>query len=381
MEKIMRPVWAEIDLDILANNMRNIKKLAGNKEVMAVVKADAYGHGALDVAPCLLENGASRLAVAMLTEAIELRNNNITAPIMILGYTPLYLGEDLINYDIEQTIYDLDYAKELSSLAISLNKKAKVHIALDTGMGRIGFLPNNESFNAICEICALDGLDVVGIFTHFSSSDEKDKEYTQYQFNQIYDFINKLENEGINIPLKHACNSAAIIDMPNTYLDSVRAGIILYGYYPSNEVQKENLSIKPALTLNVKELESGMYISYNRTFKTSRKSKIATIPIGYADGYIRTLKHDAKVIVNGQLAPIVGNICMDQFMIDVTDIDDVNTGDEVILLGESNDIKFNADDLAKCMNSINYEVLCLLKKRVPRAYIKNGQIIHVKNNV
>lgn len=386
MEKIMRPVWAEIDLDILANNMRNIKKLAGNKDVMAVVKADAYGHGALDVAPCLLENGASRLAVAMLTEAIELRNNYITAPIMILGYTPLYLGEDLINYDIEQTIYDLDYAKELSSLAISLNKKAKVHIALDTGMGRIGFLPNNESFNSICEICALDGLDVVGIFTHFSSSDEKDKEYTQYQFNQIYDFINRLENERINIPLKHACNSAAIIDMPNTYLDSVRAGIILYGYYPSNEVKKENLSIKPALTLkakiaHVKELESGMYISYNRTFKTSRKSKIATIPIGYADGYIRTLKHDAKVIVNGQLAPIVGNICMDQFMIDVTDIDNVNTGDEVILLGESNDIKFNADDLAKCMNSINYEVLCLLKKRVPRAYIKNGQIIHVKNNV
>ena len=385
MDKIMRPVWAEIDLDILANNMRNIKKLAGNKEVMAVVKADAYGHGALDVAPCLLENGASRLAVAMLTEAVELRNNNITAPIMILGYTPLYLGEELINYDIEQTIYDLDYAKELSSLALSLNKKAKVHIALDTGMGRIGFLPTDESFKAICEICTLDGLDVIGIFTHFSSSDEKDKDYTQYQFNQIYDFINKLEDAGVNIPLKHASNSAAIIDLPNTYLDAVRAGIILYGYYPSNEVEKENLSIKPALTLkariaHVKELESGMYISYNRTFKTSRKSKIATIPIGYADGYIRTLKHEAKVIVNGQLAPIVGNICMDQFMIDVTYIDDVKPGDEVILLGESNEIKFNADNLAKCMDSINYEVLCLLKKRVPRAYIKNGEIIHVKNN-
>ena len=386
MEKIMRPVWAEIDLDILANNMKNIKKLAGNKEVIAVVKADAYGHGALDVAPCLLENGASRLAVAMLTEAIELRNNNIKAPIMILGYTPLDLGEELINFDIEQTIYDLDYARELSSLAIKLNKKAKVHIAIDTGMGRIGFLPTNESFNSICEIYSLDGLDVVGIFTHFSSSDEADKEYTQYQFNQIYDFIRKLENNGINIPLKHASNSAAIIDLPNTYLDAVRAGIILYGYYPSNEVKKENLSIKPALTLkakiaHVKELESNLYISYNRTFKTSRKSKIATIPIGYADGYIRTLKHDAKIIVNGQLAPIVGNICMDQFMIDVTDIPNVKTGDEVILLGESNGIKFNADYIAKCMNSINYEVLCLLKKRVPRAYIKSGQIIHVKNNV
>ena len=386
MDKIMRPVWAEIDLDILANNMRNIKKLAGDKEVMAVVKADAYGHGALDVAPCLLENGASKLAVAMLTEAIELRNNNITAPIMILGYTPIYLGEELINYNIEQTIYDLNYAKELSNLAIKLNKKAKVHIALDTGMGRIGFLPTDESFNAICEICNLPGLDVIGIFTHFSSSDEKNKEYTQYQFNQIYNFIERLEVNEINIPIKHASNSAAIIDLPNTYLDAVRAGIILYGYYPSNEVKKENLSIKPALTLkakiaHVKELESGMYISYNRTFKTSRKSKIATIPIGYADGYIRTLKHEAKVIVNGQLAPIVGNICMDQFMIDVTDIDNVKSGDEVILLGESNEVKFNADDLAKCMNSINYEVLCLLKNRVPRAYIKNGKIIHVKNNV
>ena len=386
MDKIMRPVWAEIDLDILANNMRNIKKLAGDKEVMAVVKADAYGHGALDVAPCLLENGASKLAVAMLTEAIELRNNNITAPIMILGYTPIYLGEELIKYNIEQTIYDLNYAKELSNLAIKLNKKAKIHIALDTGMGRIGFLPTDESFNAICEICNLPGLDVIGIFTHFSSSDEKNKEYTQYQFNQIYNFIERLEVNEINIPLKHASNSAAIIDLPNTYLDAVRAGIILYGYYPSDEVKKDNLSIKPALTLkakiaHVKELDSGMYISYNRTFKTSRKSKIATIPIGYADGYIRTLKHEAKVIVNGQLAPIVGNICMDQFMIDVTDIDNVKSGDEVILLGESNEVKFNADDLAKCMNSINYEVLCLLKKRVPRAYIKNGKIIHVKNNV
>ena len=386
MDKIMRPVWAEIDLDILANNMRNIKKLAGDKEVMAVVKADAYGHGALDVAPCLLENGASKLAVAMLTEAIELRNNNITAPIMILGYTPIYLGEELIKYNIEQTIYDLNYAKELSNLAKKLNKKAKVHIALDTGMGRIGFLPTDESFNAICEICNLPGLNVIGIFTHFSSSDEKNKEYTQYQFNQIYNFIERLEVNEINIPLKHASNSAAIIDLPNTYLDAVRAGIILYGYYPSDEVKKDNLSIKPALTLkakiaHVKELDSGMYISYNRTFKTSRKSKIATIPIGYADGYIRTLKHEAKVIVNGQLAPIVGNICMDQFMIDVTDIDNVKSGDEVILLGESNEVKFNADDLAKCMNSINYEVLCLLKNRVPRAYIKNGKIIHVKNNV
>ena len=372
MEKIMRPVWAEIDLDILANNMKNIKKLAGNKEVIAVVKADAYGHGALDVAPCLLENGASRLAVAMLTEAIELRNNNIKAPIMILGYTPLDLGEELINFDIEQTIYDLDYARELSSLAIKLNKKAKVHIAIDTGMGRIGFLPTDESFNSICEICSLDGLDAVGIFTHFSSSDEADKEYTQYQFNQIYDFIRKLENNGINIPLKHASNSAAIIDLPNTYLDAVRAGIILYGYYPSNEVKKENLSIKPALTLkakiaHVKELKSNMYISYNRTFKTSRKSKIATIPIGYADGLDRHLSNrNGYCLVNGKKADYVGNICMDVAMIDVTGID-CKEGDSVEIFGDNLPVTVLSD----IIGTIPYEVLTGISNRVKRIYFQD----------
>lgn len=386
MEKIMRPVWAEIDLDIIANNMINIKKLVGNKEVMAVVKADCYGHGALDVTPCLLENGASRLAVAMLTEAIELRNNNITAPILILGYTPSYLGEELINYDIEQTVYDIDYAKELSTLALKFNKKAKIHIALDTGMGRIGFLPNEDSLNKIIEICSLDGLEVVGIFTHFSSADEKDKAYTEYQYNKITEFIDRLEATGINIPLKHASNSGAIIDMPNTYLDAVRAGIILYGYYPSNEVSKNSLSVKPALTLkakiaHVKEVDKGVYIGYNRTFKTERKSIIATIPIGYADGYIRKLKYDSKVIVNGKFAPIVGNICMDQFMIDVTDIENVQTGDEVILLGESTGLKFNADDFAECLDSINYEFLCMLRHRIPRVYIKNGDIVKVRNYI
>ena len=371
MDKIMRPVWAEIDLDIIANNMRNIKKLAGDKEVMAVVKADCYGHGALDVAPVLLENGASRLAVAMLTEAIELRNNNITAPIMILGYTPLYLGEELINYDIEQTIYDLDYAKELSDLALTLNKKAKVHIALDTGMGRIGFLPSQESFNQVCEICSLKGLDVVGIFTHFSSADEKDKDYTHYQFNQISSFIEKLTEVGINIPLKHASNSGAIIDMPNTYLDSVRAGIILYGYYPSNEVNKENLSIQPALTLkariaHVKELEQGMYIGYNRTYKTTRKSIIATIPIGYADGFDRT-QNNPKVMINGVLCDVVGRICMDQCMVKIPENLSVNIEDEVLIMGDEAGV--TPEDLASRRGTINYEVLCSVSRRVSRDYI------------
>ena len=386
MKKILRPAWAEIDLDAIAYNTRNIKQLIGNKDLIAVVKANCYGHGAIDIIPTLLENGASRLAVAMISEALEIRENKITAPIMILGFTPLYLGEELINNDIEQTVYDLDYARELSKIALSFNKKAKIHIAIDTGMGRIGFLPNEKSIDDITEIYSLEGIDVVGIFTHFSTSDEKDKEYSHQQFTKMMSVIDELEKRGIDIPLKHVANSGAIIDLPNTYLDAVRAGIILYGYYPSDEVNKSNLALKPALTLkatitNVKTLEKDMYISYGRTFKTTNKTIVATIPVGYADGYIRKLGENGKVIIKDQFAPIIGRICMDQFMIDVTNIPDVKIGDEVILLGEKNNLKYNADDIAEKLGTINYEVTCMLKSRLPRVYIKNKHIINVKNHI
>ena len=386
MKKILRPAWAEIDLDAIAYNTRNIKQLIGNKDLIAVVKANCYGHGAIDIIPTLLENGASRLAVAMISEALEIRENKITAPIMILGFTPLYLGEELINNDIEQTVYDLDYARELSKIALSLNKKAKIHIAIDTGMGRIGFLPNEKSIDDITEIYSLEGIDVVGIFTHFSTSDEKDKEYSHQQFTKMMSMMDELQKRGVNIPLKHVANSGAIIDLPNTYLDAVRAGIILYGYYPSDEVNKSNLALKPALTLkatitNVKTLEKDMYISYGRTFKTSDKTVVATIPVGYADGYIRKLGENGKVIIKDQFAPIIGRICMDQFMIDVTNIPDVKIGDEVILLGEKNNLKYNADDIAEKLGTINYEVTCMLKSRLPRVYIKNKHIINVKNHI
>ena len=250
MKKILRPAWAEIDLDAIAYNTRNIKQLIGHKDLIAVVKANCYGHGVIDIIPTLLENGVSRFAVAMISEALEIRENNITAPVMILGFTPLYLGKELINNDIEQTVYDLDYARELSKIALSLNKKAKIHIAMDTGMGRIGFLPNEKSIDDITEIYSLEGIDVVGIFTHFSTSDEKDKEYSHQQFTKMMSVIDELEKRGIDIPLKHVANSGAIIDLPSTYLDAVRAGIILYGYYPSDEVNKSNLALKPALILS-----------------------------------------------------------------------------------------------------------------------------------
>lgn len=386
MNKMIRPVWAEIDLDAIKYNIDSIKRRVDTKELIAVVKADAYGHGALDVSKTLVENGATKLAVAVITEAMELRHGNINTPIMILGYTPLEFAADLINYDIEQTIFDLEYAKKLSEIALNLGKKAKVHVALDTGMGRIGFLINDNSLNEILKISSLKGLEVVGIFTHFATSDESDKNYSNKQYKKFTDFNEKLISKGVNIPLKHVSNSGAIIDMPNTYLDGVRAGIVLYGYYPSEDVLKQNLDLKKAITIktqvaHVKILDKNEYVSYGRKFKTERKSIIATLPIGYADGYSRALTGKAKVIINGKFAPVVGTICMDQCMIDVTDIGDVHVGDEVIVLGRDKDLKFDADDMAKAMGTINYEVLCMIKQRIPRVYIEDGKVKSIRNYI
>jgi len=386
MNNIMRQVWAEIDLDAVKFNIRNIKKIVKDKEIIAVVKADAYGHGAIDLAPILMKNGASKLAVAIITEALELIENNINAPIMILGYTPLEYGNILIENNIEQTVYDLEYAKGLSKIALSFGKKAKIHIAIDTGMGRIGFLPNSETIKTIEEISALEGIRIEGLFTHFATSDEESKEYTYEQFSKLNSITKILKEKGIDIPLKHASNSGAIIDLPETYLDAVRAGIILYGYYPSEEVDKEHLEIKNVMTVktnicHIKELDKDMYVSYGRTFRTNRKSIIATLPIGYADGYSRLLSGKAKVIINGKLVPVIGRICMDQCMIDVTDAGTVRVGDEVIILGSDGELKFNADDMAEAMGTINYEVLCMIKQRIPRVYMENGKVVSVRNYI
>ena len=382
MESI-RPVWAEVNLDNIRSNIREIKKLTKDKEIIAVVKADAYGHGAIDVAPVLIEEGASKLAVAVITEALELRAAGIGTDIMILGYTPLTFSEKLIVENIEQTVYSLDYARGLSREALKLNTKAKIHLAIDTGMGRIGFLPD-EDLEDIIKVCSLPGLDIVGIFTHFASADEKDKSYTYEQFKKFKNICSELEKRGIHIPLKHSSNSAAIMDLNETYLDGVRPGIITYGYYPSNEVQLEKLKLKPALTLktnvvHLKKLKEDMYVSYGRAFKTEKETMIATLPIGYADGYTRLLNGKAKVIIRGQLAPVVGKICMDQCMVDVTNIKDIKLGDEVILIGEDNGVKFNADDIAQLIGTINYEIICMLKNRVPRIYLENGEISKVRN--
>ncbi len=384
MDVNIRPVWAEVNLDNIINNIKEIKKNINGEEIIAVVKANAYGHGAIDVAPVLIENGADKLAVAMLSEALELREAGIKVPILILGYTDVSFAEMLINNDIEQTVYSLDYAKELSKKAEVLGKAAKIHIAVDTGMGRIGFLPNEKSVEEVVEISKLSNLRITGVFTHFSNADEEDKRYAHNQIEKFNSFINEIEKREVNLGVKHISNSASIIDIEDAHYNAIRPGIILYGYYPSDYINKDKLKLMPALSLkcqviHVKELPKGEYIGYGRKFRTERDSVIATLPIGYADGYIRGLYGKAQVIINGKLAPVVGKICMDQCMVDVTDIGPVKVGDEVILLGEDNGIRNNADDMAEMLDTINYEILCMIGRRVPRIYIKDGEVVNVRN--
>lgn len=379
-------MWAEINLDNLAHNMREIKSISNSKEIMAVVKADAYGHGAVDVAPVLLENGATRLAVAVISEAVELRRSGIDVPIMILGYTPAIFSHELFKYDIEQTVTSYEYAEKLSVEAKKEKKKLKIHLAFDSGMGRIGFLPNEKSIDEIYRISKLENVEIAGAFSHFSTADEEDKGYTLEQLKKFNDFCDNLTTKGIELNIRHIANSAAIIDLENTHFEAVRPGIILYGYYPSDEVILNKIKLRPVMTLktnivHIKNLEKGQYISYGRKYVTSKEEVIATLPVGYADGYTRQLTGKAKVIINGQFAPVVGRICMDQCMVDVTHIKDVKIGDEVILMGEHNNLKFNADDIASLLGTINYEVVCMISKRVPRVYIKDNKVVKIRNYV
>ncbi|MBP2033500.1 alanine racemase [Clostridium algifaecis] len=386
MDEFFRPAWVEINLDNLIYNARQIKNKVGDRDIIGVVKADAYGHGAVEVASTLLKNGFTKLAVAILDEAIELRKNGIECPIMILGITPNFLFEDLIKYNLEPTISSYDDANSLSKMAVKYGRKIKIHIALDTGMGRIGFLPDDEGIDAVYKISQLQNIEIESLFSHFSTADESDKTYTKLQFEEYKKFYGKLMDKNVKINMKNIANSAAIMELPFTYFDEVRPGIIIYGYYPSNEVDKNKLNIKPVMTLkanivHLKTIDKDKYVGYGRKFKSVRKTVIATLPIGYADGYSRRLSQKSKIIINDKLAPVVGNICMDQCMVDVTDVGDVSVGDEVILIGEKGNLKFNADNIASILETINYEVLCMMSKRLPRVYIKDGKILKVKNYI
>lgn len=368
-----RPVWAEVNLDNIKFNLKQVKKnIPEDTKVMAVVKADAYGHGVIPVAKAALEAGADRLAVALPEEGKELRDNGFKLPIQILGEVLPNQVSILVENDLIPTISKIETVKRLNELAAKKGIIKKIHIKIDTGMGRIGVFPD-DAINFIKKVDSYSNIDIEGIMTHFAKADEKDKSYTYKQWERFKSVIDKLKEIDINIPIKQAANSATIIDLPEFSLNMVRPGIMMYGLRPSHEVD-ESFKLKPALSwkakiVYLKEVPSGTGISYGATYVTKRKSKIATIPMGYADGFSRLLSNKGEVLVNGKRAPIRGRVCMDQFMVDVTDIEDVNIGDEVVLIGKQGNDELTATEMADLINTINYEITCDITKRVPRVYI------------
>ena len=376
--------WAEVNLDSLKHNITAIRKLVTpSAKILGVVKADAYGHGYFEVASTLLENGADALAIACLDEALQLRKSNFSCPLLILGHSCNDEADDLVAADIIPACFDYSFAKAMSDSAVKQNKTAKIHIKTDTGMGRIGYrytadkAVNKRSVEEILKISKLPNLEINGIFTHFSVADDDDDEYTFLQFERFTSLCSELEKNGLKIPIKHCANSAATVRFPHMHLDMVRPGIILYGHKPSAFTDCSALSLKPVMTFkakisNIKTIESGASVSYGRRYTSEKPTKIATVPVGYADGYSRLLSNKAQILVNGNLCNIVGNICMDQCMIDVSDVNTISIGDEVILFGTGKNAELPVECLADKMGTINYEILCMVGKRVPRVYIENG---------
>lgn len=386
---MVKRTWAEISLNAIEHNYNVIRnKVADDTKVCCVIKADGYGHGAVELSQIYEKLGADFFAVSNIDEGIEIRKSGSKLPIVILGYTPVSEAENLAEYDISQAVFSLEYAKELSEKCVDEDCICKMHIKVDSGMSRIGFMcqefPRDEySIEEICEACCLPNLEVEGLFTHFCVSDEdaEGREFTNKQYENFIHVRDSLKKRGVDISVVHCSNSGAIEDYPETCCDMVRAGIILYGLAPSSKLA-DRLDLVPAMTLKtvvafVKEVQKGATISYGRTFTADRKMKIATVPIGYADGFIRQNAKDGYMMVNGKKAKIVGRICMDQTMLDVTDIEDVKTGDEVVVFGTGENGEPTADSLAENTGTINYETVCLVGKRVPRIYIKDGKIENV----
>lgn len=371
---------AEINLDAIGHNIREIKaRLNEGTRLLAVVKADGYGHGATETAQVCLYNGADELAVATLDEGLALRSNNIFVPVLILGYTVESRLEDAVTNNLTQTVFSYELAKQLSDTAVRLGRTALAHISVDTGMSRIGFLPCEESLDEIDRIFELPNLEITGVFTHFSTADEADKSFTYTQFERFKYMTDGIEARGHKNLIRHCANSASIIDLPDMQLDMVRAGIIIYGMLPSGDVGTD-IDLIPAMSIKthisyVKELPAGIGVGYGRKYYTDKLTKIATVPIGYADGYSRRLSNKARMLVNGEYANVIGNVCMDQLMLDVTHIKDVKMGDEVTVLGVCGDKAVSAEELGSLMGTINYEVVCCIGKRVPRVYIKNNAVL------
>lgn len=383
-EKYYR-VYATIDLDAISENIKAAKDTIKNgTKIMAIIKADGYGHGAVPIAR-ELNDLVDAYGVAIVEEGIELRNSGIDKPILILGYTAVEQLNEVIAYDITQTVFQFEIAKQMDEEAKRQGKVAKVHIKIDTGMGRIGYQPCRESIDEIIKISKLEHIDIEGIFTHFACADMKDKTSADEQLASFVRFTTELEEAGVNIRLRHASNSAGIVDMNYANLDMVRCGITTYGLYPSEEVNKNNLAIKPAMELKthisyVKELDAGHGIGYGSTFVTDKLMRIATIPVGYGDGYSRALSNRGRVLIHGKSAPIIGRVCMDQFMIDVSEIPEVEQGDLVTLIGRDGSEEITVEEIGCLSYSFNYEVVCNVGKRIPRIYYKNGKPFLVRKD-
>ena len=367
--------WAEIDLAAIAHNVRELKRVAApGTQFMAIVKADAYGHGAVETARTAMDNGAVMLAVSRVSEGIVLREAGIGCPVLVLGYVaPGEIALSLQN-DLTHTVFNMAQAEILSDIAMQTGIKAKVHVKIETGMGRLGFEAGKNVVNEVVAVNGLEHLELEGVFTHFAMSDTSDKDYTRQQLARFQDVLHELYRIGLEIPLKHAANSAAIIDMPDTHLNIVRAGIAMYGLYPSEDVDKSRVALRPAMSFktqvgHIKRVPAGYRVSYGCTYVTKEPTLIATIPVGYADGYSRLLSSRSEVLIHGQRAAVVGRVCMDQCMIDIGHIQDPVVGDEVVLWGGQGEAKLPVEEVAAKMGTINYELVCMVNVRVPRVYI------------
>ena len=375
--------YVEVNLDYILENLENMKAhIAENTQMLAVIKTDGYGHGGKQIAAAI-ENldYLFGYAVATAEEALELRDAGICKPILVLSYTFPYAYKELVKQDIRVTVFREDTLAQLNEVALELDKKAKVHIKVDTGMGRIGINPDEDGALFVKRALSLPGIEVEGIYTHFACADETDKASANAQIQKYTTFVHMVEKQNQKkIPLHHCSNSAGILDLPQANMDLVRAGITLYGLMPSQEVNMDRVPLKPALSLHshvvyLKTIQKGQTVSYGSKFVAEKETKVATIPLGYGDGYPRSLSSKGYVLIRGKKAPILGRVCMDQFMVDVTGVEEVMLGDLVTLIGYNNGEVITADYLGELSGRFNYELVCDLNQRLPRVYIQNNKVL------
>lgn len=384
MDTFYRPTWVEVSLDALHHNVSSFRKLLPETmSLMAVVKADAYGHGAVEVVKEAFEAGADYAGVAFLDEAIELRHAGITVPILVLGYTPPEAIHAALEHDITLTVFSEEVLHAAAKTA-NAHQQLKIHVKLDTGMGRLGLADPEQAIAFIEEARSLSNVVVEGVYTHFASADERTKDYTLMQHRRFESVISYFEQKNIRFPYVHTGNSAAAIDSPELSYNMVRLGISMYGLYPSEEVQRERIELQPVMSLvtrpvMIKRVPPNTGISYGVTYRTQGEETIATLPVGYADGYSRMLSGHVETLVQGQRVPVIGRICMDQCMIQVTGLTDLTLEDEVVLMGRQGTETISAEELAERLGTINYEITCMISHRVPRVYVRNGQRVKVSN--